>query len=173
MDAVNGDAKYREQYSDAVGALIGDQARAGLDVVTDGEMRFDVDVGGRSWFGYAVDRMDGLKLRERGVVAMLKTCFCATAASAQRSLLSNYDSTRVTEKAASMKQPIDPLISYLKMSQDVANLLSNLETKIEHLSNNPELNRNLSNRLQGIARQMKPKERDLQTSEGHEHPFQY
>ena len=63
-----------------------------------------------------------------------------------------------------MKQPIDPLISYLKMSQDLANLLSHLETEIEHDSNNPELIRNLSNRLQGIARQMKPKEqRDLPT----------
>ena len=53
LAAFNGDAVYREQYSDAVAALIGDQTRAGLDIVTDGEMRFDVDIGGRSWFGYA------------------------------------------------------------------------------------------------------------------------
>ncbi|MGE3988819.1 hypothetical protein [Pseudorhodoplanes sp.] len=67
LTAFNGDATYREQYSDAIGALIGDQCRAGLDLVTDGEMRFDNDIGGRSWFGYAFDRMEGLSSRERGV----------------------------------------------------------------------------------------------------------
>jgi 5-methyltetrahydropteroyltriglutamate--homocysteine methyltransferase len=60
LTAFNGDADYREQYSDAVAALISDQTRAGLDIVTDGEMRFDQDIGGRSWFGYAFDRMEGL-----------------------------------------------------------------------------------------------------------------
>jgi 5-methyltetrahydropteroyltriglutamate--homocysteine methyltransferase len=65
LDAFNGDAVYREQYSDAVAALISDQMRAGLDIVTDGEMRFDQDIGGRSWFGYAFDRMDGLARPER------------------------------------------------------------------------------------------------------------
>ena len=66
LAAFNGDAVYREQYSDAVAALLSDQTRAGLDIVTDGEMRFDLDIGGRSWFGYAFDRMDGLMQPERG-----------------------------------------------------------------------------------------------------------
>ena len=65
LNAFNGDAVYREQYSDAVATLITDQTRAGLDIVSDGEMRFDVDIGGRSWFGYAFDRMKGLAPRER------------------------------------------------------------------------------------------------------------
>jgi 5-methyltetrahydropteroyltriglutamate--homocysteine methyltransferase len=69
LAAFNGDAVYREQYSDAVAALISDQTRAGLDVVTDGEMRFDLDIGGRSWFGYAFDRMEGLTRPERGAHA--------------------------------------------------------------------------------------------------------
>jgi 5-methyltetrahydropteroyltriglutamate--homocysteine methyltransferase len=43
------DPIYREQYGDAVAALIADQTRAGLDILSDGEMRFDVDIGGRSW----------------------------------------------------------------------------------------------------------------------------
>jgi 5-methyltetrahydropteroyltriglutamate--homocysteine methyltransferase len=68
LAAFNGDAVYREQYGDAVAALIGDQERAGLDIVTDGEMRFDVDIGGRSWFGYAFDRMDGLEPARSGAV---------------------------------------------------------------------------------------------------------
>lgn len=55
------DPVYREQYTDAVAALIADQTRAGLDVLTDGEMRFDIDVGGRSWSGYILDRLGGLQ----------------------------------------------------------------------------------------------------------------
>jgi 5-methyltetrahydropteroyltriglutamate--homocysteine methyltransferase len=66
LTAFNGDAVYREQYGDAVAALLADQTRAGLDIVSDGEMRFDLDVGGRSWFGYAFDRMEGLAPREPG-----------------------------------------------------------------------------------------------------------
>src|SRR3989442_13986263 len=60
LTAFSGDLVYREQYSDAVAALIADQTRAGLDIVSDGEMRFDIDIGGRSWFGYLFDRMTGL-----------------------------------------------------------------------------------------------------------------
>ena len=60
LQAMGGDVVYAEQYNDAVSALISDQQRAGLDIVSDGEMRFDRDIGGRSWFGYLFDRMDGL-----------------------------------------------------------------------------------------------------------------
>jgi 5-methyltetrahydropteroyltriglutamate--homocysteine methyltransferase len=66
LAAFHGDAVYREQYGDAVAALIADQMRAGLDIVTDGEMRFDQDVGGRSWFGYPFDRMTGLAPQDYG-----------------------------------------------------------------------------------------------------------
>ena len=55
-----GDARYREQYTDAVGAYIRDQERAGLDLVTDGDARFDTDVGGMSWFQYPARRFKGL-----------------------------------------------------------------------------------------------------------------
>ena len=54
------DARYREQYTDAVGANIRDQERAGLDIVTDGDARFDTDVGGMSWFQYPARRFGGL-----------------------------------------------------------------------------------------------------------------
>src|SRR5687767_3336981 len=46
------DATFREQYTDAVGTHLRDQERAGLDIVTDGDARFDNDVGGMSWFRY-------------------------------------------------------------------------------------------------------------------------
>src|SRR5580692_9999254 len=66
LTAFHGDAVYREQYGDAVATLIADQLRAGLDIVTDGEMRFDQDIGGRSWFGYPFDRMAGLAPQSYG-----------------------------------------------------------------------------------------------------------
>jgi 5-methyltetrahydropteroyltriglutamate--homocysteine methyltransferase len=54
------DARFREQYTDAVGAFLRDQERAGLDIVTDGDARFDNDVGGMSWFQYPARRLKGL-----------------------------------------------------------------------------------------------------------------
>src|SRR5919199_5979440 len=59
--AAMADAVFREQYVDAVGALIRDQERAGLDVVTDGDSRFDPDVGGGSWAGYPARRLSGTR----------------------------------------------------------------------------------------------------------------
>lgn len=52
---------FREQYTDAVAAYLSDQARAGLDVLTDGDARCDCDVGGRSWFAYAAERLHGFE----------------------------------------------------------------------------------------------------------------
>ena len=54
------DAIFREQYVDAVGAILRDQERAGLDILTDGDARFDTEVGGRSWFFYPLERMEGI-----------------------------------------------------------------------------------------------------------------
>ncbi len=50
---------YREQYTDVVSAYLRDQETAGLDICTDGDARFDDDVGGHSWFSYAPNHMDG------------------------------------------------------------------------------------------------------------------
>ena len=44
-----GDSLYREQYMDAVACYINEQERAGLDILTDGDARFDLEVGGRRW----------------------------------------------------------------------------------------------------------------------------
>ena len=54
------DARFREQYTDAVATYVRDQERAGLDIVTDGDARFDTDVGGMSWFQYPARRFNGL-----------------------------------------------------------------------------------------------------------------
>ena len=55
-----GDSMFREQYLDAVACLVGEQERAGLDIVTDGDSRFDLTVGGKSWFFYAIERLRGI-----------------------------------------------------------------------------------------------------------------
>ncbi len=53
------DINFREQYLDNVSCVLRDQERAGLDIITDGDARFDTDVGGRSWVGYVVQRLEG------------------------------------------------------------------------------------------------------------------
>jgi len=55
------DMAFREQYGDAVASYLSDQARAGLDLLTDGDARCDCDVAGRSWFSYAAERLEGLE----------------------------------------------------------------------------------------------------------------
>ncbi|MDH3232103.1 MAG: cobalamin-independent methionine synthase II family protein [Alphaproteobacteria bacterium] len=52
-------ARYREQYTDAVSAYLRDQEIAGLDIVTDGDCHFDEEVGGQSWTTYPAQHMDG------------------------------------------------------------------------------------------------------------------
>jgi Methionine synthase II (cobalamin-independent) len=44
--------KFREQYVDALSVYLTEQEVAGLDIVTDGDCRFDQDIGGQSWTSY-------------------------------------------------------------------------------------------------------------------------
>jgi 5-methyltetrahydropteroyltriglutamate--homocysteine methyltransferase len=55
-----GDSRFREQYVDAVACLVREQELAGLDLVTDGDSRFDLTVGGKSWFYYVIERLGGI-----------------------------------------------------------------------------------------------------------------
>jgi len=59
--AALGESLFREQYLDAVAAVINAQEAAGLDIVTDGDSRFDLAVGGKSWFFYPIERLGGLE----------------------------------------------------------------------------------------------------------------
>jgi 5-methyltetrahydropteroyltriglutamate--homocysteine methyltransferase len=52
-------SRYREQYTDAVSVYLRDQEVAGLDIVTDGDCRFDQEVGGQSWTSYPPRHMAG------------------------------------------------------------------------------------------------------------------
>src|SRR5437016_8619435 len=56
-----GDSLFREQYVDAVAAIINAQEAAGLDIVTEGHSRFDLAVGGKSWFFYPIERLGGIE----------------------------------------------------------------------------------------------------------------
>src|SRR5579875_392338 len=57
---------WREEYLDAVHAIIGDQERAGLDIVTDGELFEDDLGGGAGWPEYVIQRLTGLGPRLPG-----------------------------------------------------------------------------------------------------------
>jgi 5-methyltetrahydropteroyltriglutamate--homocysteine methyltransferase len=52
-------SRYREQYTDALSVYLRDQELAGLDICTDGDCRFDQDVGGQSWTSYPPHHMSG------------------------------------------------------------------------------------------------------------------
>src|SRR5204862_7981695 len=52
---------FREQYTDALSVYLRDQEVAGLDIVTDGDCRFDQDVGGQSWTSYPPHHMTGFE----------------------------------------------------------------------------------------------------------------
>src|SRR5215469_11239665 len=58
--AALGQSLFREQYLDAVAAVINAQESAGLDILTDGDSRFDLAVGGKSWFFYVLERLGGV-----------------------------------------------------------------------------------------------------------------
>jgi 5-methyltetrahydropteroyltriglutamate--homocysteine methyltransferase len=54
--------RFREQYEDALACYLRDQELAGLDIVTDGDCRFDDDVCGQSWAAYPPNHMSGLDI---------------------------------------------------------------------------------------------------------------
>ena len=54
-------SRFREQYVDALSVYLREQEIAGLDIVTDGDCRFDQDVGGQSWTSYPPHHMSGFE----------------------------------------------------------------------------------------------------------------
>jgi 5-methyltetrahydropteroyltriglutamate--homocysteine methyltransferase len=53
------ETRFREQYEDALATYMTEQTMAGLDIFTDGDARFNADVGGQSWTGYPPAHMAG------------------------------------------------------------------------------------------------------------------
>ena len=54
-------SRFREQYVDALSVYLRDQEVAGLDICTDGDCRFDQDIGGQSWTSYPPHHMSGFE----------------------------------------------------------------------------------------------------------------
>jgi 5-methyltetrahydropteroyltriglutamate--homocysteine methyltransferase len=53
-------ARWREQYEDAVSTHLRAQEVAGLDICTDGDAHYDEEIGGWSWQSYPLTHMAGL-----------------------------------------------------------------------------------------------------------------
>ena len=58
------DVRFREQFFDAHAAVLADQTRAGLDILTNGDYHLDEDFAGRSWHHYPLQRWKGLEHEE-------------------------------------------------------------------------------------------------------------
>jgi len=55
------ETRFREQYEDALSVYLNEQMIAGLDIVTDGDVRFTQDIGGQSWTSYPPNHMSGFE----------------------------------------------------------------------------------------------------------------
>jgi 5-methyltetrahydropteroyltriglutamate--homocysteine methyltransferase len=62
--------RFREQYTDALSVYMNEQDIAGLDIVTDGDCRFNQDIGGQSWTSYPPNHMSGF---DRDVPKLART----------------------------------------------------------------------------------------------------
>lgn len=61
MDTCMLNIRYREQFQDAMATIISDQERAGLDILTHGDLHCDEDMAGRAWHHYPLQRWSGLQ----------------------------------------------------------------------------------------------------------------
>ena len=59
LDTCMLDIRFREKLQDAMAVVIGDQERAGLDVLTHGDLHVDEDMAGRAWHHYPLQRWAG------------------------------------------------------------------------------------------------------------------
>ena len=59
LDTCMMDVKFREEFQDALATVLSDQERAGLDILTHGDLHCDNDMAGRSWHHYPLQRWAG------------------------------------------------------------------------------------------------------------------
>jgi len=59
LDTCMMDVRFREKFQDALSSVISDQDRAGLDILTHGDLHCDDDMAGRSWHHYPLQRWAG------------------------------------------------------------------------------------------------------------------
>ncbi len=61
LDTCMMDVRLREKFQDALAVVISDQERAGLDILTHGDLHCDDDMAGRSWHHYPIQRWTGFE----------------------------------------------------------------------------------------------------------------
>src|SRR5689334_11510139 len=59
LDTCMLDVRFREKFQDAMAVTISDQERAGLDILTHGDLHVDEDLAGRAWHHYPLQRWAG------------------------------------------------------------------------------------------------------------------
>jgi len=59
LDTCLMDTRFREKFQDALAVVLSDQERAGLDILTHGDLHCDDDMAGRSWHHYPLQRWAG------------------------------------------------------------------------------------------------------------------
>jgi len=59
LDTCMLDVRFRERFQDALATVLSDQERAGLDILTHGDLHCDDDLAGRSWHHYPLQRWAG------------------------------------------------------------------------------------------------------------------
>src|SRR6266699_663615 len=59
LDTCMLDVRFREKFQDAMAVVISDQERAGLDILTHGDLHCDDDMAGRAWHHYPLQRWAG------------------------------------------------------------------------------------------------------------------
>jgi 5-methyltetrahydropteroyltriglutamate--homocysteine methyltransferase len=61
LDTCMMDTRYREKFGDAMTVVVSDEERAGLDLVSHGDLHCDDDMAGRSWHHYPLQRWHGFE----------------------------------------------------------------------------------------------------------------
>ncbi len=61
LDSCMMDVRYREKFQDAMAVVVSDQERAGLDILTHGDLHCDEDYAGRAWHHYPLQRWAGFE----------------------------------------------------------------------------------------------------------------
>lgn len=61
LDTCMMDVRFREKFQDALAVVLSDQERAGLDILTHGDLHCDDDMAGRSWHHYPLQRWAGFE----------------------------------------------------------------------------------------------------------------
>src|SRR6266481_752208 len=61
LDTCMLDIRFREKFQDAMAVVISDQERAGLDILSHGDLHVDEDLAGRAWHHYPLQRWAGFE----------------------------------------------------------------------------------------------------------------